>query len=193
MTNEEMSLRTKRALSAALKEAMGRKPFSKISVRELTDAANLSRKTFYYYFEDIYSLLKWTFEEEAIDVVLQFDTAIDYEEAVGFVMDYVDENDYMISCAVDALGREGLKRFFFQDFIGITTDALTAAELQAGTSLDPEYKAFLANFFTEGMAGLLLDWVSDRKSERARVSHEKVTSWLMQLIAAVMAYTPPGS
>ena len=37
------------------------------------------------------------FEEEAIEVVKNFDLLIHYEEAIRFVMKYVDENDYIIS------------------------------------------------------------------------------------------------
>lgn len=50
--------------------------------------------------------------EEAIDIVKHFDLLIDYEDAIRFIMDYVDENDYIISCAYDAVGRDKMKRFF---------------------------------------------------------------------------------
>ena len=77
----------------------------------MTDCG-LNRKTFYYHFEDVYALLKWTLEEEAIEVVKKFDLMVDYEEAILFVMDYVDSNKHMINCAYDAIGSEEMKRFF---------------------------------------------------------------------------------
>lgn len=48
---------------------MRRKPFSKITVSELIKTCNVNRKTFYYHFEDIYDLLKWMLEQEAVAVV----------------------------------------------------------------------------------------------------------------------------
>lgn len=69
MTNEEISLKTKKSLAAALKKAMETKKLSKITVSELIEECNMNRKTFYYHFKDIYDLLKWVLEEEAIDVV----------------------------------------------------------------------------------------------------------------------------
>lgn len=57
---------------------------------KLVADCNINRKTFYYHFEDIYALLKWMFEEEAIDVVKHFDLLVDYEEAIaGIFMDWV--------------------------------------------------------------------------------------------------------
>lgn len=66
--------------------------------------------------------------EEAIAVVKQFDLLVDYEDAVRFVMDYVDENDYIISCAYDSIGRDEMKRFFYSDFIAITSSLINHAD-----------------------------------------------------------------
>ena len=59
LTNEEITLTTKQ------------KPFSKITVSELINECNVNRKTFYYHFQDIFELLKWTFEQEAFSIVKQ--------------------------------------------------------------------------------------------------------------------------
>lgn len=112
MKQKEISLNTKKALAESLKKAMKKKPFSKITVSELIADCNINRKTFYYHFEDIYDLLKWMFEEEAINVLKHFDLLVDYEEALNFVMDYVEQNDHIINCAYDSIGQEEMKRFF---------------------------------------------------------------------------------
>ena len=39
-----------------------------------------------------------------------------YQEAIAFVMEYVEQNDYLINCAYDSIGREEMKRFFCADF-----------------------------------------------------------------------------
>ena len=86
MTHEETSLRTKKAICDALKELMRHKTFSKITISELIRECNINRKTFYYHFEDIYGLLKWMLEQEAIEVVKKFDLLIDYQDAFLFVI-----------------------------------------------------------------------------------------------------------
>ena len=58
--------KTKTELASALKGLMRTKPFNKITVSELVEKANINRKTFYYHFDNIYSLLKWMFDEEAV-------------------------------------------------------------------------------------------------------------------------------
>ena len=111
MTNEEMSIRTKKALATALKKTMEKKTLSKITVSELVQECDVNRKTFYYHFQDIYGLLKWMLEEEAIEVVKNFDLVVNTEEAIRFVMEYVEENQHIINCAYDSMGHEEMKRF----------------------------------------------------------------------------------
>lgn len=57
---------TKKELAAALKQLMEQKPLEKISIREITSLCGLRRETFYYHFADIYALIQWMFEEEAL-------------------------------------------------------------------------------------------------------------------------------
>lgn len=182
MKHEVTTYHTKRALADSLKKAMKGKPFSKITVSEIINDCGVNRKTFYYHFEDIYALLKWMFEEEAIEVVKNFDLLVHYEEAIRFVMNYVDENDYIISCAYDSIGRDEMKRFFYADFVGVVTAVIDESQEKLKIKADPDFKAYAAKFYTEAIAGMLLDWVKERdKSDR-----EKIIGYLTALIEAAL-------
>ena len=87
MTQEEISMRTKKALSSAFKNALIQKPLSKITISELCKSCGLNRKTFYYHFEDVYALMRWTLEQEAIDIVKNFDLTKDHRKALHFIID----------------------------------------------------------------------------------------------------------
>ena len=162
MRHEVTTYNTKKSLAESLKRAMRTKAFSKITVSEIINDCGVNRKTFYYHFEDIYALLKWMFEEEAIEVVKQFDLLVDYEEAIRFAMSYVDENDYIISCAYDSIGRDEMKRFFYADFVGVVTSVIDAEASQLGIDVDPDFKDYVAKFYTEALSGMLIDWVKNK-------------------------------
>lgn len=53
-------------LAAALKELMQQKPFEKITIQDITQKCGIRRQNFYYHFADVYALLQYMFEEEAI-------------------------------------------------------------------------------------------------------------------------------
>ena len=56
MKNEERAEHTKTKLRNALLDALQDMPWEKLTVVEITYRANLSRKTFYFYYQDIYDL-----------------------------------------------------------------------------------------------------------------------------------------
>ena len=163
MKHEVTTLNTKKALAASLKKYMGQKPLSKITVSEIIADCGVNRKTFYYHFEDIYMLLKWTLEQEAIEVVKQFDLMVDFEDAIRFVMDYVDANSHILNCAFDSMGRQELKRFFFADFIGVMRLVFDGVEKELKLHVPEDFKSFLCGFYTEAVAGMLIDWFRERQ------------------------------
>ncbi|MEA4912380.1 MAG: TetR/AcrR family transcriptional regulator C-terminal domain-containing protein [Oscillospiraceae bacterium] len=162
MTNAEMSLKTKQALASALKDAMQRKALSKITVSELCAACNINRNTFYYHFRDVYDLLKWMLEQEAIEVVKSFDLIVNTEEAFRFIMRYVGENRHIINCAYDSMGHEEIKRFFYTDLIDVMKRTISGGEEELNITVDDDFKEFLAVFYTEASAGILIDWIKNK-------------------------------
>ena len=178
MKHEVTTLNTKKALAASLKRFMEKKPLSKITVSEIIADCGMNRKTFYYHFEDIYSLLKWMLEEEAIEVVKQFDLLVDYREAVLFVLDYVKKNRHLLCCAYDSMGRDEMKRFFYSDFIGITSNIIRTTEEQLGIHVEEEFKLFLAHLYTEALAGMLIDEFTNKNGH----DPEKVVRYLSLII-----------
>ena len=176
MTNEEISQKTKQALADALKSAMKTKKLSKITVSELIAACNINRKTFYYHFKDIYALLKWMLEQEALEVIKNFDLIIDTEEAIRFVMDYAEKNNYIISGAFDSMGYEEIKRFFHADLFSVIYGTLEQGEEKLNVRLEPQFKQFLAEFYTEASAGLLIEWTKNRFTQDKETVLQNIVS-----------------
>lgn len=166
MTHEENSFRTKQTLATAFKRLLLKKPFSKITISELIRECNVNRKTFYYHFEDIYALLKWTLEQEAFDVVKRFDLTKDSQDAFLYVIDYIEQNSFFLNCIYDSLGREQMKRFLYKDLVGIIDTVISNAENELALKLPDNLHGFLTEFYTEGVAGMLINTFQDHISVR---------------------------
>lgn len=165
MRYEITSLNTKKLFADALKRIVIQKSFSKVTVSELIRECKVNRKTFYYHFSDVYDLLKWTLEQEAIDVVKSFDLIVDYEEAILFVIDYIEKNNKFLNNIYNSLGRDELKKFFYTDFVGITESIIKKAEEETSTNLPDNFKSFLSMFYTEAIAGTLSEWITHQEQQ----------------------------
>ncbi|WP_027089284.1 TetR/AcrR family transcriptional regulator C-terminal domain-containing protein [Thomasclavelia saccharogumia] len=158
MTHDEISLQTKQKLATSLKKFMMLKSLNKITVTDIIRDCNVNRKTFYYHFEDIYDLLKWILEQEAVEVVKKFDLMVDYKEAIIFVMSYIENNAHILACAYDSLGREEMRRFLYHDFTSIVETLIDNVEKELGLCVKKEFKYFVCNLYTESLAGILIEW-----------------------------------
>ena len=169
MTHEVTTYQTKRTLADALKSAMRQKNFSRISVSELVSTCKINRKTFYYHFQDMFALLKWMMSEETFSVVKQYDLLNDYEEAIRFAINYIDDNDYIISCACDSIGREEAKRFFYNDFFSLVSSLIDAVLSEKSVQVESELKSYVAKYHTEAFMDMLIDYaqhIHDRDKEQ---------------------------
>ena len=165
MKHEITTYNTKRLMAESLKKAMADKPFLKITVSDVVKDCGVNRKTFYYHFQDIYALLKWVLDEEAVNIVKHFDLLTNYEDAISFVMNYVSENKYIISCVDDAESLDEVKRFLFSDLSGVVLSVIESAEAQNNAIIDPEFKEFTSKFYTEAIISMLIDWLKNGKPE----------------------------
>ena len=175
MKHEITTLHTKKALAESLKKFMRVKSLSKISVSEIIADCGVNRKTFYYHFEDIYALLKWILEQEAIEVVKGFDFLVAPEEAIAFVIDYVNANKHILCCAYDSMGREEMKRFFYADLHGVTQSIIESVYTELHITAEDDFRDILTAFYTEALAGMLIDYFKDQgKHDRDALIHHIV-------------------
>lgn len=194
MKHELATLQTKKALAASLKKLLGQKPFSKITVSEIVQDCGVNRKTFYYHFEDIFALLKWMLEQETVEVIKKFDLMVDYEEVMDFTIDYIDANKHMINCLYDSFGRDGMKQFLYDDFIGAIGPIVDGVEEREHLQLPETFKQFVSEFYAEAVAGLLVDWFQDRlKRSREEVLENLVLIFRESLPSILRAKGASGA
>lgn len=182
MKQKEISLATKKDLAAALKKLMANKPINKITVRELVNECDMNRNSFYYHFDDIYELFKWMVEAEAVSIVQQYDMMMDYHEIICFVLDYVENNQYLLTNAYNAVGQEGLRRLLYLDFISCVGNLIDQGAHRQGVSPDEDYKQFLCAFYAEAIAGTLLDYITHPQAR----SRERVIYYLERLLRSTL-------
>ena len=67
--------KTKRAIRSAFYELIKEKPLEKITVREITERAEINKTTFYAHYETVYDLVDQLEQEAVAEVISQLNTA----------------------------------------------------------------------------------------------------------------------
>ena len=176
MKREEIVLNTKKALAASLKKLLLQKPLSKITVTEIIKDCNVNRKTFYYHFDDIYALLTWMLEQETFDIVKNFDPETEFEDCISFAIDYIDSNKHLLNCIYNSIGHDELKRFLYNDFVGIIGTKIDQLETSMDLHTDEDAKRFLTEFYTNATAGTLIGLFKNRTDMDKQKTIEYITN-----------------
>ncbi len=153
---------TKHALAAALKELMAQKPIDKITIHDITERCGIRRQNFYYHFEDVYDLMRWMFQEEAVSLLRQHEGTLLWQEGLLQLFRYIEENKAVCLCALRSVGRDHLKRFFETDIHAIIHRTVEqfgheVGAISAGvTESDVE---LVTHFYVVALTGMLESWL----------------------------------
>ena len=154
--------RTKKLLTQALTELLQKKQINEITVKELTDLADMNRGTFYMYYRDIFDMLEKIEDElfQKLDVIAQTHEHGDPTQQVKPILldlfRFIEENQEM--CRV-LLSPNGDMNFLHRLYEAIRERSLEIWKDQMG-SLDEKEFDYRYSFVIFGCAGMIRAWVN---------------------------------
>ena len=163
-------IKTRQAIRSALISLLSEKELSDITISELSARAQVNRKTFYYHFEDIFSLLKWTLDQEAMCMFGKYDLVSQRRDAVDFALDYISSNHDILHNIVHSIGRSELSRYFYNDIYEPIHNLVCEAVKKHSVTAEDSYQVFLSRFLTEAIAGILLDCIERDMGDRKKLA-----------------------
>ena len=78
-------VRTKKIIKDAFWELLEEKPYNKITVRDIVNRCCVNRNTFYYYFQDIPTLMIDSIEEWINEVIQKYGTITSPENCLKYM------------------------------------------------------------------------------------------------------------
>lgn len=152
---------TKHILAAALKERLARQRLDEITIQSLVDDAQVSRKTFYYHFQDVYDLLEWLFLEEGRAVLEGNVSASTWQNGMRRIFAYAQENKAVIlnicRCLED---REGLLELHVTRLVRPLLERIFE-EMPHSGQVDGEDRKLILDFYAFGLVELFLRWIGN--------------------------------
>ena len=163
--------RTKKMLTQALTRLMQEKQIKEITVRELTDLADMNRGTFYLYYRDVYDMLEKLEDSmfEALDSIAalhETDAALQQTKPILLdVFRFIEENQEIVRVL---LSPHGDMKFLHRLYEIIREKCLKgfpyAAAADKKSEADFDYRF---SFVIYGAAGLIRAWVNGSCAEPA--------------------------
>lgn len=190
---EQKNEQTRQLIEETLLRLLAEKTFSKISVRDLTTAAEINRGTFYLHYIDKYDLLE-TVEQNLLDGLASASSEIQPEQVLKEarkgelsqfsmqVFHYIDAHAQKFKVLLSSNNQSGfvkrLQRFFITQF----SQKYTKHEF---TLNDPDLPShYLAAFAASAFLGIIEEWITTDEHE----SPEQMATYFVRIILAIQNY-----
>lgn len=154
---------TKKALAEALKKAVEEKSIEKITVSDIVGKCNVTRQTFYYHFENIYSLIVWIYKNELSSALETKNSNATWQENSLHVFKQIRENKKFFMATYNSFWKKDIMNLLFDEIYKEMFSLVEAAKNIEKIS-DSE-KKFIANFYKYAFAGVYFDWIEAGMNE----------------------------
>ncbi|WP_296557345.1 TetR/AcrR family transcriptional regulator C-terminal domain-containing protein [uncultured Acetobacterium sp.] len=149
--------RTKERLAKGIKTLMVNKPLDKITVKEIVDQSELTRQTFYRYFQDKYDLVNWYFDKLAQQSIKQMGISLTLEEGLTKKFAFVRaEKDFFAA----AFKSSDCNSIYDYDLNLIKDYYTNRIVKKTGKPLEADDQ-FLLEMYCQGSMDMTFKWVTE--------------------------------
>ncbi len=177
-----MSELTKIGIMDTLIELLYKKPFRKITVKDLVTECGINRNTFYYHFEDIYDLLHQTFLYEVKKANIESINLDNYQEKVDELLPKLLQYRNVVLHIFNSVETRDLVRNLREVYHSTLEKSLIP--LFEELSLDQKDASFFLKSLCNALIGFTLEWIDTKLDETFFREHlDEFTHWLNMILA----------
>ncbi len=166
------SMITKRAIAQSIKELMKREDLRKISVAEIVQNCGINRQTFYYHFKDKYDLVNWIYYNEVVSAISSQKSFHDWNDVMLEILNIMKREKCFYRNALNVTGQNAFQDYFFSLTKSLLIEIINA--MDGGKGLKEEDKNFIAEFYTFGLVGVVIQWARNGMKEQPKELVDKL-------------------
>lgn len=148
---------TKKAIMQCFIQMLNESPMDKISVVDIAERCGINRNTFYYYYCDIYALVKELFTIEAQRIAEKELSCATWQEVCLEALEFVRENRRAVYHLFHSNHRDLLEEYLY-DVAHLEMVNFVRREAE-GMLVKEEDINSLALFYTSALVGLVTRWM----------------------------------
>jgi AcrR family transcriptional regulator len=154
---------TKKAIIDTFVRILNEKPLSKITVTEIIEACEISRNTFYYYFEDIYALVGYLFRSEIKKLQEITDTSDTLGDECELVLEFLKNNKTALRHVYESKNRDQLELYLYKALDKAMFDFMK--QHFQGIDVAEDDLQFFARYHKYALVGFIIDWLANENDE----------------------------
>ncbi len=147
---------TKKLIFDTFIEQLEKKPFDKITVKDIVESCGINRNTFYYYYSDIYDLLEEVFTKELKVITEQHKNGGSWLEAFIKVANTAYRHKKIINNICSSRSYDYFESYMYKSCKHIMIDFIQYTS--SGMAVPDEDVEFIASFYEYAFFGIISEW-----------------------------------
>ena len=137
-------------------DLLEKKPFDKITVKDIVETCDINRNTFYYYYSDIYDLLEEMFMKELNVLMDARENGVSWVEAFMKVANVAHRHKKLINNICASKSYDYLENYMYRTCKMIAVEAIQSRA--EGMLVPEEDVEFIASFYEYAYFGIVSEW-----------------------------------
>lgn len=144
-------------------EMLDERPFDEITVTDLVTRCEINRKTFYYYYQDLYAVLTEIFESELETVLGGVKEHVTWEEGIAQALQIALRHKRAVYHVYHSMQRESLEKYLY-NVAGEVMRRYVERQSE-GIHASQEDKDIIAQFYQSALTEMVLNWIGQGMKE----------------------------
>lgn len=156
---------TKNLIKKEFIKLLSEKPFSSITIAMLADRCEINRNTFYYHYDDIYSLVREILSDEIAKVDLDFDETSSWESSMVTAVSFLLDNKKAAENIFRSIDKKDTDAYLYEVCESVMKKYIDKeCELKDIRASEAD-KMIVVDFYRAALVGLLDKWIQDGMNE----------------------------
>lgn len=147
---------TKKLIFDTFIKLLEKKPFDRITVKDIVEECDINRNTFYYYYSDIYDLLEEVFMKELNELVEAHKEGKSWATAFIKIAYVAYDHKKIINNICASRSYEYLENYMYKVCNNIMIDIVQF--MARGMDISEEDIEFIASFYEYAYVGIISEW-----------------------------------
>lgn len=155
---------TRKMIREVLVRMLNERPLNKITVKDIVTECEINRNTFYYYYSDIYAILRELFQMELQKVIDEYNDTLSWEESFLLATKFALENKKAVYHIYHSLQRDEMEQYLYEVAGNVMQRYIET--LSQGIRASESDKKLIATFYQSALTEMLLHWIASGMEEK---------------------------
>ena len=171
-----MAQQTKNAIRRAFIQLLNERPLDKISIKDIAEKGAVNRNTFYYYYCDIYALIRELMELVAQRMIAEGLSDRNWTEIAQQLTAFIREHRRAVTHLFHSSQRDLLEDYIYDVTYAVTESLVRRTA--AGLPVSEEDLHTVTMYFTSALLGMISRWLRFGLKDNAEQTVER-TGYLL--------------